>query len=145
MMCKLPIVVALVLLMSPSSAFAETKSAKAPAQPAKPEADIVKIQAFDAGNQKRALAHKTHSADKRLFAGYYRDGWDEVISIHDAKSGKQIRRIVGHGDEVRELQFTPDGKILASRCGNRGRHGWALWNVETGALILRLPVPPSGE
>ena len=59
----------------------------------------------------------------------------------DAKTGKQVRRIVGHGDEVVELKFTPDGKILASRCVNKSRSGWALWDVKTGELLLRLPVP----
>jgi WD40 repeat protein len=106
----------------------------------KPEGNLVFVEAFVGGLQRIALAHKAYSADKKLFAGYYRDGFDEVISIHDAKSGKQIRRIVGHGDDVQELKFTPDGKLLASRCENRGRKGWALWSVESGELVLRLPV-----
>ena len=103
------------------------------------------VEAFAGGLQRKVLDHKAYTADKKLFAGYYRDGFDEVISIHDAKSGKQIRRIVGHGDEVQELKFTPDGKILASRCENRGRKGWALWSVESGEIVLRLPVPPSAS
>ena len=84
------------------------------------------------------LEHKTASPDGKLFAGYYRDGLDEVISIHDAKTGKQIKRILGHGDEVTQFKFTPDGLVLASRCANSGRKGWALWDVSTGNLILRL-------
>ncbi|GAA5479534.1 hypothetical protein [Haloferula helveola] len=84
------------------------------------------------------LKHKTESTDGRWFAGYYRDGWDEIISIHDAKTGKQVRKIVGHGDEVVEMKFTPDGNTLATRCLNSGRAGWALWDVATGKLIMRL-------
>ena len=84
------------------------------------------------------LEHKTASPDGKLFAGYYRDGLDEVISIHDAETGKQIKRIVGHGDNVTKFEFTPDGKVLASRCVNSGRKGWALWDVSSGKLILRL-------
>lgn len=100
----------------------------------------------DAGQDKKrdgvvptALEFKTFSPDRRLYAGYYRDGWDEIISIHDSASGKQIKKIVGHGDEVRAFKFTPDGKILASRCINRNRRGWALWEVATGKLLMRLP------
>ncbi len=84
------------------------------------------------------LQHKTASPDGKLFAGYYRDGFDEVISIHDAKTGKQIKRIVGHGDNVTKFQFSQDGRLLASRCINSGRKGWALWEVSTGKLVLRL-------
>ena len=43
-----------------------------------------------------------------------------MIPIHDAKSEKQIKRIFGHGDEVRKLKFTADGKLLAPRCINSG-------------------------
>ena len=80
--------------------------------------------------------NKTVSPDGRLYAEFYQDGWDEVISIHDAKSGKQIKTIVGHGDMVQEFKFTADGKLLASRSERRG---WAVWNVETGKLLIRLP------
>jgi hypothetical protein len=120
------------------------KGAKVEPATEKPAKDTVMVEALPGGLQPRVLAHKTFSADNEIFAGFYRDGWDEVISIHDAKTGKQIKRIVGHGDELRELKFTPDGKLLASRCINSDRKGWALWDVATGKLILRLPVPSKG-
>jgi hypothetical protein len=83
--------------------------------------------------------HKTHSPDEKQFAIYFRAGLDEIISIHDAASGKQLRSIVGHGDEVVEFKFSDDGKLLASRCTNRNRAGWAVWDVATGKLLFRLP------
>jgi WD40 repeat protein len=89
--------------------------------------------------------YKTLSPDKRLIACIYFHRLENVISLHDSKTGKQVRRIVGHGDEVRELRFTPDGRILASRCVNEDRKGWALWDVKTGKLLLRLPVPSGGD
>jgi hypothetical protein len=109
------------------------------------EGDLVLIKAFDAGPVRTTLAHKVFSPDKKLFAGYYRDGFDEVISIHETKTRKQIKRFLAQGDEIRELKFTPDGKLLASRCVNPDRKGWALWDVSTGRLVLRLPVPPSDD
>jgi len=99
---------------------------------------VVRQSAFAKGVVRVTLQHKKASPDGKLFAGYYRDGWDEVISIHDAETGKQIKRIVGHGDNVTRFKFTQDGKFLASRCVNSGRKGWALWDVSTGKLILRL-------
>jgi WD40 repeat protein len=139
-MTRLHILLPTLLLSFSGQMFAEKQPQDAPVK--KQEGDLVLVEAFDAGLVRKTLAHKAFSPDKKLFAGYYRDGFDEVISIHETKSGKQIRRIVGHGDDVRELKFTPDGKILASRCENRNRKGWALWNVDSGELILRLPVPP---
>ena len=127
--------------------FAEKQPQESPAKNTnpRPEGNFVLVEAWVGGLQRRVLAHKTFSADKQMFAGYYRDGWDEVISIHNAKSGKQIKRIVGHGDDVRELKFTPEGNLLASRCVNSSRKRWALWDVSTGQLVLRLPVPPSDD
>ncbi len=84
----------------------------------------------------KPLRHKTLSPDGRLIAGYYRDGWDEVIAIHDAATGKQLKRIVGHGDNVQAFKFTGDGKLLASRCAKKG---WAVWDVASGKLLMRLP------
>ena len=109
-------------------------------KPVAKEVPTVTVKMIDGREElvKVPLSHKTVSADGTLFAGYYRDGWEEVISIHDAATGKQLKRIIDHGDEVREFKFSPDGKILASRCVNRFRKGWALWNVETGQLIMRL-------
>lgn len=109
---------------------------------ANPEGALVLVKAFDAGLVRKTLGNKAVSPDKNLFAGCYRDGFDQVISIHETRSGKQITRIAGQGDNVRELRFTPDGKIVASWCR---RYGWALWNVESGERILRLPVPESEE
>jgi WD40 repeat protein len=129
-------ILALAVSASPAD---PTKAGAKEAKAAK--GDIVSVFQIDKGEVfvRRPLEHKIFSSDRRLFAGYYRDGWDEIISVHDSASGKQIRKIVGHGDEVRAFKFTPDGKILASRCVNRNREGWALWEVATGELLMRLP------
>jgi WD40 repeat protein len=81
--------------------------------------------------------HKTPSPDGKVYAVFYRDGWDETIAVHDTGSGKELRRITGHGDLVREFRFTPDGKTLASR----SHRDWKLWDVATGKLLLKLPLP----
>jgi len=100
--------------------------------------DAVLIEAFGPEERQVELLHKTFSPDGRTYVGYYRDGFDEVISVHDTKTRKQIRRFLCHGDNVQEFRFTPDGQTLASRCAKKG---WALWDVSTGKLLLRLPLP----
>ena len=82
------------------------------------------------------LEHKTLSPDGSIYAGFYQDGWDETISIHDVETGKQIMRIVGHGDFVERLRFSSDATLLASWSPRRG---WKLWEVATGRLMLELP------
>jgi WD40 repeat protein len=139
----LPALLPALLLSFSGHAFAEKKANDAPAK--KQERHLVLIKAFDARLVRTNLAYKVFSPDKKLFAGYYRDGFDEVISIHETKTGKQIKRFLAQGDEIKELKFTPDGKLLASRCVNTNRKGWALWDVSTGRLVLRLPVPPSDD
>ena len=89
--------------------------------------------------------HKTLSPDRKLFAIYFRHGWDEVISIHDATTGEQLQYMADHGDDVVEFKFSDDGKLLASRCINRYREGWAVWDVRTGKLLFRLFDPKAGR
>jgi WD40 repeat protein len=96
------------------------------------------VSAEDPVRARRGLEaprHKTLSPDGKSYAVWYQDGWDEVIAIHDSDSGKEKRRIIGHGDLVQEFRFTPDGKVLASR----SRDGWKLWEVATGKKLLELP------
>lgn len=82
------------------------------------------------------LEHKTLSPDGKRLVVFYQDGWDEVISIRDAESGEEVRRIIGHGDTPNRFEFSKDGKLLASSCP---RNGFAVWDVATGKQLLRLP------
>ena len=98
-------------------------------------ADLVQDAAVPGEFKSVELIHKTFSPDRNIYAGYYRYGWDETISIHDAKTGKQIHRIVGHGDAVERFRFASDGKVLATWSLRRG---WKLWDASTGRLLLEL-------
>ena len=99
------------------------------------EGDVVWIETWIRGLQRTKLAHKTFSLDGKLYAGFYQDGWDETISIHDAATGKQLQRIVGHGDFVERFKFSADGKMLATW----SEKGWKIWEVSTGHQLLELP------
>ena len=81
------------------------------------------------------LEYKTPSPDGKIYVAFHQDGWDEVITIRDAKTDNEIHRIINHGDTPTSFKFTPDGKQLASYCP---RNGFALWDVATGKLLLRM-------
>ena len=129
-MKKLAMAVAMFLLTSGPSLAEDS--------PSSPLAEPPKRMPGDADSILREITCKALSLDKKLLAVYYREGWDEVIAIREAKSGKELHTLVGHGDNVTKLQFSPDGKTLAARVINKNRQGWAVWDVETGELQFRL-------
>ena len=102
--------------------------------------DIVKIKTFGERFDSVELKHKTYSPDKKLYAGFYRDGWDEIISIHDSHSKKQIKRFLSNGDNVSKFKFTANGKLIATFAKTRG---WKVWDVSSGKLLLELPGSPA--
>jgi WD40 repeat protein len=74
---------------------------------------------------------------------------DHTIRLWDRASGREVRRLTGHGDDaVNFVAFTPDGKQLISATG------WdteikdvsvRLWDLETGKEVRRLLQDPSGH
>ena len=102
--------------------------------------DLVKIKTFGERFDRVQLKHKTYSPDKKVYVGFYRDGWDEIISIHETKSKKQIKRLLSGGDNVAKFKFSENGKLLATYAKQRG---WKVWDVAIGNLILELPGSPN--
>jgi hypothetical protein len=70
------------------------------------------------------------SPDRKVIAGA--KGKD--VTIFDAQTRKEVRRFVGHSEEVSGLAFAPDGTILAS--GSKDK-SVALWDIQTGKKIAR--------
>lgn len=60
------------------------------------------------------------------------------IKLWDAETGKLLRTIHGHADEILSIAFSPDGKRLASSSVDRSVK---LWNTETGDELLQMDGP----
>ncbi len=62
---------------------------------------------------------------------------DTALRLWDMETGKQLRRLTGHNDYVESVAFSPDGKRVATGCGNADPI-IRLWDVESGDELRRL-------
>jgi len=65
-------------------------------------------------------------------------GYDQVIRVWNAASGKLVREIPGHNGAVFDLAFSPNGKLLASASGD---HTSKVWRVSDGERLDTLNQP----
>jgi WD40 repeat protein len=77
-------------------------------------------------------------------------GFDGVIRLWDVSTRKELRALEGHGDGVRGVTFSSDGKLLASVGGSKTDNApqdgavdrsIRLWDVDTGKEVRRLALP----
>ncbi len=92
------------------------------------------LRVWDAASGKLVMkiAHANgggrYSPDGTLIA----TGRKGIVRIVDARTGALVRVLKGHTRPLDDLQFSPDGKFLASSSLDRTAR---VWNVRTGALI----------
>jgi len=72
------------------------------------------------------------SPDGKLLAAPRPDGG--TLSLWDADTGKEVRRLTDTGATVSAVAFTPDGKLLLSTDGEQDIR---VWDVTTGRLLRR--------
>lgn len=65
-------------------------------------------------------------------------GYDRLIKLWDAATGKERLTLKDHSDTVYSLSFSPDGKLLASGAADRAVK---VWNVATGVRLYTLGEP----
>jgi WD40 repeat protein len=68
-------------------------------------------------------------------------GYDRLIQLWDAKTGKLLNTLKGHNGAVYGIAFSPDGKVLASAGGDSSVK---LWNTTTGQRLDTFG-QPTGE
>jgi len=59
---------------------------------------------------------------------------DTVISLWDIKSGKEIKKFLGHNDAINSIVITPNGKYIISGSDD---DSIKLWDIESGKEIKR--------
>jgi RNA polymerase sigma factor (sigma-70 family) len=88
---------------------------------------LFKIQKKDGGN---ALAL---SPDGKILAAS--SAGPGSVGMWDVATGKQIRLMQGHRDEVTGVAFSPDGRMLASSSKDKSVN---LWDMTTGQQLLSI-------
>ncbi len=72
------------------------------------------------------------SPDGKLLASA---GWDHLINVRDAASGRVLQHLTGHADTIHGLAFSPDGRLLASAGVDKTVR---LWDPASGRLVATL-------
>lgn len=62
-------------------------------------------------------------------------GYDRLVRLRDAATGKEIRTLKDHSDAVYGVAFSPDGKLLATGAADRSVK---IWDASTGARLHTL-------
>jgi WD40 repeat protein/predicted Ser/Thr protein kinase/predicted Zn-dependent protease len=91
-----------------------------------------KVRIWDAATAREVLTFPgqvvTFSPDGRYLASALED----VVSIREADTGKEVRALKGHAAPVRGLAYSRDGKRLAS-CGDD--ETVRVWEADTGRML----------
>jgi WD40 repeat protein len=82
---------------------------------------------------KQDPAKEATSPDKRLIAR----ASEKAITIYEAATQKEVRKMLGHTDDVTAVAFSPDGKLLFSG----GQDACVLaWDFASGKLIWKMQI-----
>ena len=93
---------------------------------------------FGDGHHTDILYDAVFSPDGKLIATA---GYDRIIRIWDAETGKSVHEIEGHNGAIFDLAFSPDGTLLASASADETGK---IWRVSDGERLDTLN-QPEGE
>ncbi len=61
---------------------------------------------------------------------------DRIVHLREVMTGRPVRALRGHGNQIYQAAFSPSGKVIAT---SDGEGALRLWFVESGNLIAELP------
>jgi WD40 repeat protein len=117
------------------------------------------VRSWDGGGAKGppALVHGPFGGQDVCFSSdgkvrARREGWDGLVRLDDAASGKELRRLGEREERYMAFPraFSPDGKILAVLRSLRYElsgvpwYAAQLWDVASGKCVRRLKLPSQG-
>ncbi|HEY7308021.1 MAG TPA: sigma-70 family RNA polymerase sigma factor [Gemmataceae bacterium] len=95
-----------------------------------PEAETLAPQGKEKEDARKDKAPSATSPDGKLIAM----GKAKTISLIDAASQKEVRRMASHTDNITALAFAPDGSRLVSGGADKTIQ---MWDVATGKLLWK--------
>ena len=68
---------------------------------------------------------------KRIVSG----SWDTMIRVWDLESGRELRTLVGHSQNIRSVAISPDNKLIVSGFNDKTIK---VWDLESGRELRTL-------
>jgi len=96
---------------------------------------LTTLGAEEGKTTREELENVTFNKDKSLFVGYYQDGWEEMVSLHDAKTKKQLGSVSCGGGIPQFYRFSWDNKFLGAKTKNCG---WYVWKIPSFEEVIIL-------
>ncbi|HVS34975.1 MAG TPA: WD40 repeat domain-containing protein [Gemmataceae bacterium] len=64
----------------------------------------------------------------------------KYLAVWEAATGRELRRYSPNEDSVEGFAVSPDGRIVAMKCADKGKTFVALWDIESNRETKRIPV-----
>ena len=93
----------------------------------------IKLVGHSENSYSRSVAF--HPDGTRFVSGS--EGNQNNLILWDARTGKQICKLIGHPKDVKSVEFSPDGTKIVSSC-NDNQSNLIVWDAKTGKQIFNL-------
>ena len=82
---------------------------------------------------------EAYSPDKRYYVYYgvpAASGFQNFASVHDAKTGREQRKLTGRVPKITDIQLSPDKKFLATTHDDKSARVWNITNGTPAAVLM---------